>query len=155
MPCPEQCAWGGVAKRRLARVIGHRLAAWTVARCWPLVVAYTRSVYTRLARRVARDIADYARSGFSVAGIVGVDGSPSCGVTKTLDARRLVPRLGRLSPVATSSDVNAEVTSAIADGVGWFTKALQRELAARQLSVRWHAYDLPAELTGRERSMDL
>jgi hypothetical protein len=34
---------------------------------------------------VAGQIADYQRSGFEVAGVVGVDASPTCGVATTLD----------------------------------------------------------------------
>ena len=44
-------------------------------------------MYWRLARRVARDVADDERSGIAVAGIVGIGPSPSCGVTTTVDLR--------------------------------------------------------------------
>ena len=47
-----------------------------------------------LAREVAGGIEDYARSGFEVVGVVGIAGSPSCGVLteelwRQLRARRI------------------------------------------------------------------
>ena len=86
LPCPEQRAWGGVLKRHLVLAygakgtLGYRLRRPLL---W-LFTRYTSLRYRRLARRVAGDIDDYQRSGFVVAGIVGVAGSPSCGVRRTL-----------------------------------------------------------------------
>ena len=54
----------------------------------PPLWLFTRSTglrYRLLARRAAGDICDYRNSGFVVAGIVGVVGSPSCGVRRTLE----------------------------------------------------------------------
>jgi hypothetical protein len=39
---------------------------------------WTKIVYRRFARQVARDVADYQRAGIAVAGIVGIGASPSC-----------------------------------------------------------------------------
>jgi predicted secreted protein len=83
MPCPEQLAWGGVLKRHLLRMYGHP----HVAALAGLVRIYSTFVFRRLARRVAAQIADYVASGFSVVGVIGVDGSPSCGVSTTVDVR--------------------------------------------------------------------
>jgi predicted secreted protein len=81
MPCPEQLAWGGVTKRFLMAACGTKETLQYRFRriLLPLAVAYTRFVYRRIARQKANQIDDYLSSGYSVIGIVGVDGSPSCG----------------------------------------------------------------------------
>ena len=55
-------------------------------------------MYWRLARRVAREIAAYERSGFTVIGIVGVGASPWCGVATTRDMRRSFEVMARTTP---------------------------------------------------------
>jgi hypothetical protein len=74
MPCPEQRAWGGVVKRHLLRAYGSEPGLLYRLRrpLWRALISYTRRVYSGLAQRVARDVADYRRSGFRVVGIVGV-----------------------------------------------------------------------------------
>lgn len=151
MPCPEQHAWGGVLKRHLLRHFGsrgtvlHRMRGLLL----PILLWYTRRVYRRLARQVARQIADYLSSGFEVVGIVGVDGSPSCGTLRTVDLRRSLQRVAALTPSATSQDMNAIVLESLIPGRGLFLAALQRELDRRGLHVPHLAFDLPSELQGK------
>ena len=85
MPCPEQLAWGGVLKRHLLRLYGRPWLGPVIRPLRPALTAYTALRYWLLARRVAGQIADYQKSGFEVAGVVGVDASPTCGVATTLD----------------------------------------------------------------------
>lgn len=157
MPCPEQHAWGGVLKRRLLAILGsegtlryrmHRVLL-------PFLLAYTRHIYRKLAKQVASEIEDYVTSGFSVVGIVGVDGSPSCGVCKTLDLHQSLEHAGRLPHTARATDMNAIVLESVIDGEGLFTKALRRELDRRRLRVRFLAHDLIAELRGDVVSLGL
>ena len=65
MPCPEELAWGGVLKRRLLLVYGSPSARrpWLRRMLLPVAVGYTRWRYRRQADAVARQIADYRRSG--------------------------------------------------------------------------------------------
>ncbi len=88
MPCPEQRAWGGVLKTRMLWLIQHPRIARAAPVLLPVVLRYVRWRYAHHARAVARDIDDYLASGLSVRGIVGVAGSPSCGVHTTLDLKR-------------------------------------------------------------------
>jgi transposase-like protein len=71
--------------------------------------AWTRRVYRRLARRVADDIADYLRSGFEVVEIVGVGGSPSCGVSTTLDLDRAIAAMARIDATTDMRSANRDV----------------------------------------------
>jgi hypothetical protein len=89
-----------------------------------------------LARTVARDVADAARAGQQVVGVLGVAGSPSCGVKSTLDLDVALRRLSRVEQVPTGPWLSQDVVGAAErPGAGWFTEALQERLAARRLDV--------------------
>ena len=114
------------------------------------VLAYTRLVYRRLARQTARRVADYRDSGLDVVGIVGVDGSPSCGVTRTIDLSRALDHLCDTDPdTITVAEMTAIVRDAGAPGRGLYIEALQRQLHRRGLEVPYLAHDLLAELDGQ------
>ena len=152
MPCPEQRAWGGVLKRRMLRAYGLRDSVLYPVRgvLFRLFVRHTRFRYRRLAGRVARDIEDYSRAGVRVLGVVGVGGSPSCGVSTTLDLRRSF-EIVAACPLAlidrTTINERAVVACRVA-GEGLFIGALERELARRGVDVPFIEYDLIAEMHG-------
>jgi predicted secreted protein len=152
MPCPEQRAWGGVAKRYLVPAYGSQgTLRYRLRRPLTWVFLWrTRRVYARLARRVARDIADYARSGCEVTGVVGIGASPSCGVFQTLNVGRALEVIADC-PVA-SADAGrfnaALLASARTAGEGLFIRALRRRLARRRLDIPFAEHDLAAELQG-------
>jgi hypothetical protein len=157
MPCPEQHAWGGVLKRRLLWFFGsegkqrYRLRNVLL----PVLLWYTRRVYRRMVRQVADQVADYQTSGFTVVGIVGVDGSPSCGLHRKLDITRSFELVGRLPATANAGNMNAIVRACLADGSGIFFALLQKEIQRRGLSVPFLAHDLIAELEGSPVSLPL
>ena len=149
MPCPEQRAWGGVRKRHLLWFYGRASLRWRPVRRVALAVAttWTTVTYRRLARRVARDIADYRDSGLEVVEIVGVGGSPSCGVATTLDLDRAVAALARARGEPDLRSANREVVAANAvAGRGLFVACLDRALHARGVTVTYREHDLIAEL---------
>ncbi len=116
MPCPEQQAWGGVLKRTMLRAYGLR--GKTLDRLRPLMLwaflFHTKLMYRRLAWRVAKQAHDYARSGFTVVGVVGIDGSPSCGVSMTIDMRRALDALAAIDVQTISVDqMNAIVPASV------------------------------------------
>jgi predicted secreted protein len=151
LPCPEEHAWGGVLKRWLLGFYGAdaSLSFRLRAALFPLMLFYTRRVYRSLARHVANQIQDYLASGFEVLGIIGVDGSPSCGVQTTMNLERAFVQLARLQPVATAADVNTIVRCNAIGGRGLFVALLEEELRRRSLTVPFAAHDLMAELEGR------
>jgi hypothetical protein len=153
MPCPEQRAWGGVRKRHLAGLYGRRTLRWHPVRRVVLAVAtlWTTIVYRRLAGRVAGEVADYLRSGFQVVEIVGVGGSPSCGVRTTLDLDRAVAALASCEPGDDRRTTNRDVVAAnVVAGRGLFVTCLERALRSRGLTVELREHDLIAELTGAD-----
>jgi hypothetical protein len=101
---------------------------------YPAFVLNTKLVHRRLAWQMAKQIHDYIRSGFSVVGVVGVDGSPSCGVTWTLDMQRAMDALAAI------------VRTSVRRGRGLYTAALQRALARYHVLGAFCAHDLVGEL---------
>lgn len=149
MPCPEQQAWGGVLKRYLLAGYGVRgtLLYRLRSLLLPLLLGYTRVVYRRLARATAKQVADYLGSGFWVEGMVGVDGSPSCGLHKTLDMAQSFEALASLDiRTATVAEMNDLIRQNLCEGSGLYTSLLKEELEKRGLSIPYRAHDLMAEL---------
>ena len=154
MPCPERCAWGGVLKSYMLIAYGLNDGPLRRARR-PLYWAFRRWTilrYRLLARRVARDIADYRRAGIAVCGVIGVGASPSCGVQTTLDMRRSFDAAASC-PLATISPemVNGKVVrDCRVAGEGLFIAALERRLARRGIAVPFTEHDLIAEMADAE-----
>ena len=151
MPCPEQHAWGGVLKSMLLRAYGlkHSSPVLFMLRR-PLLVLFrwrTHHIYRRLARQVASEVADYLASGMQVQAVVGVDGSPSCGVSTTMNLASALERVTRLAPTSfTPAVLNRELRACVTAGQGMFTEELRRELKRRRIEVAFTAHDLLAEL---------
>jgi predicted secreted protein len=149
MPCPEQRAWGGVRKRHLLRLYGCTPLQSRRVRRLALAVAtaWTTARYRRVARRIACDIADYADSGFEVVEVVGVGGSPSCGVATTLDLDGAVAAVARGHREPDRRSINRDVVAVNAvAGRGLFVACLDRALHARGVTVTYREHDLIAEL---------
>ncbi|AGZ54331.1 2-thiouracil desulfurase family protein [Mycobacterium kansasii] len=157
LPCPEQLAWGGVLKRHSLRLYHSKGGPLYAVRGALLsaFIMWTKVIYRRLARRVARDVADYHRAGIAVAGIVGIGASPSCGVTTTLDMRASLEVVAACPAAALTRDVMNEqaVLGCRRGGQGLFIKALDRELTRRRLTVPAFEHDLAAEIRGQPQAV--
>lgn len=153
MPCPEQQVWGGVLKRRLLALYGSSALTSRPVRALvgALLIRYTRWRYGRLARDVASQIVDYRSSGFHVAGVIGVDTSPSCGVRSTLDLEVALEALAACDPATIDpATFNRDVVMASRiEGEGMFIKALRHDLARHRERVEFVGHDLIAELDRR------
>jgi predicted secreted protein len=153
MPCPEQQVWGGVLKRRMLRLYGarrtSRVADSLIRALLPIGLLYVRRAYRRMARVVAAQIEDYLTSGFTVLGIVGIDGSPTCGVHETVAINGFVQDMVRVEPAVFSrTEQNSLVRAHVTKGRGIFIDELERELHRRHLKVPLLAHDLLDELEG-------
>ena len=137
LPCPEQRTWGGVRKTRLLWWLDHPWAAPVGRLLLPAAESYLRRRYRRLARGVVDDIEDHLVSGCEVRGVVGVAGSPSCGVHTTLDLSTALAAVARASRASVSADWlrDTVVGPAQRPGSGLFVQALHAELARRGLRV--------------------
>lgn len=159
MHCPEQRVWGGVLKRHLLPIYGSKGTPLYRLRhvLLPLFILYTRWAYRGLAKEVVRDIEDYVRSGLEVVGIVGVGGSPSCGVCSRLDLRCSLEVVAGC-PLAKLDRrlMNEEAVAAcLSKGEGLFIAAIQRRLRRKRLAIRWYEPDLLSEITGQPISLQV
>jgi predicted secreted protein len=147
MPCPEQYAWGGVCKRYTMPAYGADFTPLRRPATW-LFLAYTRLAYRRLARRVAAQIADYRHSGHTVESVVGIGGSPSCGVRTTLDLPAVLDDIAHREPARLDrGEFNRHVIAGHARaGQGMFIAALRRDLYHRGIDVPFDEHDLIAEI---------
>lgn len=156
MPCPEQLAWGGVSKPRLLAVYGARRHWWFPFHgvLMGLGLAWTRHVYRRLARQVVRQIVDYRCADIDVVAVVGVGGSPSCGVLSTLDLRAAESQLVRLDvPRSTPEAFNREVIAAnLTPGRGLFMAEVVAGMERSKVAAPLIEHDLLAELGGATSS---
>lgn len=145
MPCPEQRVWGGVLKTRMLWLIAHPRVARAVPLLRPLLLRYVRLRYAHHARAIVRDVEDYLAGGFAVRGIVGVAGSPSCGVYTTLDLRRATAAIAcRHRVPATAEWMNTSVVQpALRPGCGLFVDELARSRTRRNVDVPFLEEALP------------
>ncbi|MDQ2091514.1 2-thiouracil desulfurase family protein [Marimonas arenosa] len=160
MPCPEELAWGGVLKRRFLQLYGlsrrWHLPGFAMAALAEVAGVLTRHQARRLARRVAQQIQDYSAAGWQVVGIVGVDGSPSCGVRQTVGLRAAVAAFAALDPATLTREAqNATISALVEPGNGLFITALRAAMAKRGLDVPILGHDLMAELRGETSPLDL
>ena len=157
LPCPERLAWGGVLKRHSLRLYHSKGRPLYAVRGVLLsaFLLWTKVIYGRLARPVARDVADYQRAGVVVVGIVGIGASPSCGVITTLDLRASLEVVAACPAAALTRDVMNEkaVLGCRRPGEGLFITALDRELKRRRLTVPAFEHDLAAELRGKPQAV--
>jgi predicted secreted protein len=150
LPCPEQRAWGGLLKRRMLVAYGSAgtLRAPVARLMLRPFIFYTRRVYARLARAIARDVLDYRRCGVEVAGLVGIGGSPSCGVHTTLDLPAAVSALTRCPAARLDRrTLNQGIVAAnVRPGEGLFIRALHQRLARAGAALPLSEHDLLTEL---------
>ncbi len=155
LPCPEQRTWGGVEKPALLWIMDHPRAARVAAALSGPGAAYMRRRYRRLARTVVRDIADYLDGGFEITGVVGVAGSPTCGVETTLDIACALRALStRTDGIADPDSFDRVIIqAATVAGAGMFMEALTNQLSRRDLAVPIREVtlsDAPCPLGGAE-----
>lgn len=148
MRCPEQRAWGGVLKRYILPAYGFKgTFLYRIRRLYvPLFVWYTRLVYGHMAGEVVSDIEDYVRSGFEVVGIVGMAGSPSCGVTTRLDLWRSIEALAGLDAENLDRQTVNEQTivACLSKGEGLFMEAIRHQLRQKSLDIKFYEHNLLA-----------
>lgn len=159
LPCPEQASWGGVQRPRMWVMLGKKgTLLYRLRR--PFLTAFrwqTKRVQRRLARDAVRVLRDFAENGYEIVGIVGIGGSPTCGVTRRLDLSRAVEYVAGVAPERLVRDTfNRECARAgVVPGEGWFVQELRRELRRWRLDVPFFESDVVAEMEGHPRPLEL
>lgn len=99
MKCPEQKTWGGVLKREMLMGYGIKGSILNAFRV-PYMMYFiwkTKRSFKRMAKEVVSEIKDYIDSGFELMGIIGIQGSPSCGVSASLDLKKSADFVAQLN----------------------------------------------------------
>lgn len=109
----------------------------------PLFIWNTKRKYRQIAKETVRDIKDYSNSGFEVVGIIGIGGSPSCGVNTGLDIKKFVD----LAANTKINDLDAEkmnymVKECLVPEKGLFIEELEKELLRNNLKINIIEYSL-------------
>lgn len=145
--CPEQRAWGGVLKKYMwmpfdsKHPLFYRLLL-------PLFIRYTRVVYRRIAVSLVKNIQGYIRSGFAVKGVIGVDGSPTCGVSTRLAMARCFEYLSGSKMASLKRDTfnNELYATCSEEGSGIFIEELKKLLNKKRLYIPVYAHSLIDEM---------
>jgi predicted secreted protein len=159
MKCPEQKAWGGLLKKYMWQPMGSRNTILYKLKgvFLPFFIWNTRRIYQKIAREIGAEIKDYLESGFEVLGIMGIAGSPSCGVTRALDIRKSFEFLANTD----TDDLNRKrmnelgVNELIIEGKGFFIEAIEKDLKKKNINVRFYEHDLSSEIKGEATKVEL
>ncbi len=147
LPCPECLFWGGVSRKDQYRF--QPLAFRSVGSKWfPLfrflfnIWSYrTERLCKKEASRVADRMEDYTKEGYAIVGVVGVNDSPTCGVTKTLKLLEVIRNLKSLN-VSFEDLENPHIDkiryflpTMQVDGSGSFLGSIMDELKKRRMHI--------------------
>jgi predicted secreted protein len=153
LPCLEVLGWGGVSRTHYFRL--QPLVFRAVDSRWQgLAQALTRiwlfdyrRLCRRSAKRVADEIEDFNRAGCSVLGIVAMNDSPTCGVTRTIDLTKAARTLKGLGVEAADFESpNLErmreiIPRLCTSGQGLFMGEVIRQVERRGLAVKVIGFD--------------
>lgn len=159
MKCPEQKAWGGVLKKYMWQPIGSKntLLYKLKGTLLPLFIWHTKRTYRKIAKEVVAEIKDYTESGFDVVAIIGIAGSPSCGVNTTLDIKKSVEFLANadIDKLNRNKMNKFGVMECLIKGKGFFIGALEDELKKENIKVRFYEHNLISEMNGEDVRLKL
>lgn len=159
MKCPEQKAWGGVLKKYMWQPIGsnNTLLYKLKGVLLPFFIWNTKRIYRKIAKEVVAEITDYTESSFDIIGIIGVAGSPSCGVSTTLDIKKSIEFLANtdIDDLDRKKMNESGVKELLIKGKGFFIEALKDELGKKNITVRFYEHDLVSEMTGKKTKIEL
>jgi predicted secreted protein len=150
LKCPEQYAWGGVLKKYLW--IAFDTKGTIIYGIKPLLLKifliYTRSIYRRIARETVAMIRDYVEAGYKVLGIIGIDGSPSCGVTTKLDMKEAFDYFANQKINQIERDnFNTELYGRCAvNGRGIYFEEIVKKLKSHDIAIPIYGHSLLAEM---------
>ena len=152
MKCPEQKTWGGVLKREM--LMGYGISG-TLMNAFrkPYMLFFlwkSRRSFRKIAKDVVAEIKDYIDSGFDVVGIVGINGSPSCGVSAALDLKKSAEFAAYLDIEKLNREYFNEncYKKCLVNKSGIFFDELKQELYAHHIKVNIFEHDLLTELQG-------
>ena len=159
MVCPERRAWGGVQKQHIWKIFNTRQGMLYRYRKIILTIFkfYTIFRYRRMASDVIKEVVDYKDSGYEVLGLIGVDGSPSCGVDSKLELECAFEIIADLSidKLERESFNNRLYAECLKEGSGMFFIELQKQAAKKKITPRFYSIDILREMKGLMQSVEI
>ena len=151
MDCPEQAAWGGVLKPLLWISVGNKDSFIFKLRriIFPLFMLKTKRTYKKIAKRYVKLIEDYLQNDYNIIGVVGIDGSPSCGSSKILDLYQF-----ELLADFNTKDIQREVFNEflykklLIKGEGIFIQEMKKILKQKRIMLNFYSHNIIDEMNG-------
>jgi len=112
----------------------------------------TKRSFRKIAKEVVSEINDYVQSGFEVVGIVGIKGSPSCGLSSSLDLNKSSEFVANLDIEKLNKEYFNEscYKNCLVDKSGLFFAELQKQLARAGLKIKFFEHNLLDEMQDKE-----
>jgi predicted secreted protein len=129
LPCPERKGWGGINRSKVFEWKGYENEDW---------ITKYGDLCQKLAKDAVDEMEDAVKNGYSVLGIIAVDGSPTCGVNITCDVPEAWRKLFEATNGFTSIDMDKmyELGQKLyRDGAGQFMKRIEQEIKKRKLNI--------------------
>lgn len=154
LPCMECRLWGGVSRKTIHTF--QPLVLNSVGRVWfPFIefcstieMGKTKYACRKEAKKVVKRIQDYLMEGYTIIGILGVNGSPTCGVTKTINYIDMAKNKNKLD-ITLQDLMNPQLEKMIEieqkariNGSGSFFSSLIGELKKRKVDLKVEGIDL-------------
>lgn len=158
MQCPEQKTWGGVLKKEMLQGYGIK-GTWLNNFRKPYLKYFiwkTKRSYSSQAKAVVSEINDYIDSGFEVAGIIGIKGSPSCGLSASLDLLKSSEVIADLDLKTLTPKIFNDkcYENCLINTEGLFFEQLKYFLTRNSLKINFFEHDLLEEVKGNKISID-
>jgi len=148
LPCMECILWGGVSRKTIRKT--QPFVFNSVGKMWfpiieffsNIVIRKTKNGCRKSAKQVVARMQDYINEGYEIIGILGVNGSPTCGVNLTMNYVNIVKNKKHLA--LTLEDlihpqlekmINLETKVRI-NGSGYFFNHIIKELRKRKLDIK-------------------
>ena len=140
LPCLECIGMGGVSRKSFDKYLP--LLSNSIENGWfPLVIPFVKAWLIKFEKLCKKEAAkavdrmeDCIKEGYTILGVVGVNDSPTCGVTKTLDFVEFIRRLAIARDV--ENPVKQIIQDTLIDGTSFFMGNIMTELRARRMDVK-------------------
>jgi hypothetical protein len=149
--------WGGVSRKTIQKF--QPLVLNSIGRAWFPIIEFftnlemrkTKYACRKEAKKVVKRIQDYITEGYTIFGILGVNGSPTCGVTKTINYVEIAKNMKKLD-IEPQDIINPQLEKIIEienktriDGPGNFFNPLIDELKRNKVNIRVEGIELASD----------
>ena len=140
LPCLECIGTGGVLRNSLDRFLP--LISNSIENGWfqfikPLIkirLYQYKWLCKKTALNVVNDIKDFLNAGCEIAGIIGMNDSPTCGVTKSLDLMEVIRRIA----IERNSSITLKniIQDTLIDDQSYFMGSIIAEIRKRRMGIK-------------------